>query len=37
MALRQQVFHALRDLTNAAYFADASTWAAIGYPGQQAV
>ncbi len=37
LALRQQVFHALRDLTNAAYFADASTWGAIGYPGQQAV
>ena len=33
LALRQQVYHALRDLTNAAYFADASAWTAIGYPG----
>lgn len=33
LALRQQAFHALRDLTNAAYFADRSTWSAIGYPG----
>lgn len=31
--LRQQLYHALRNLTNAAYFADASTWQAIGYPG----
>ncbi|HSI49974.1 MAG TPA: hypothetical protein VLA61_17005 [Ideonella sp.] len=34
---RQQVYHGLRDLTNAAYFADPGTWAAIGYPGPQAV
>ena len=33
LALRQQAFHALRDLTNAAYFADPGAWAAIGYPG----
>jgi hypothetical protein len=33
VAVRQQVYHALRDLTNAAYFADESTWAALGYPG----
>jgi hypothetical protein len=33
LALRQQAFHALRDLTNGAYFADRSTWAVIGYPG----
>jgi hypothetical protein len=33
LALRQQVYHALRDLTNAAYFADAAAWPAIGYPG----
>jgi hypothetical protein len=32
-AVRQQVYHALRDLTNAAWFADDSTWAALGYPG----
>lgn len=33
LALRQQVYHALRNLTNAAWFADRSSWAAIGYPG----
>lgn len=37
MALRQQAFHALRDLTNAAYFADPATWAKVGYPGPRAV
>ena len=37
LALRQQAYHALRDLTNAAYFADASAWADIGYPGPKAV
>lgn len=30
---RQQVFHALRDLNNAAWFAGPEAWAAIGYPG----
>ena len=34
---RQQVYHALRDLTNAAWFADAGNWAFVGYPGPQAV
>lgn len=33
LALRQQVYHALRDLNNAAHFADAAAWPAIGYPG----
>lgn len=33
LAVRQQAFHALRDLTNGAYFADPSTWQAVGYPG----
>lgn len=33
LAVRQQAFHALRDLTNAAYFADPSAWPTIGYPG----
>lgn len=37
LALRQQVFHALRDLTNAAYFADPAAWAVLGYPGPRAV
>ena len=33
LALRQQAFHALRDISNGSYFADSSTWQAIGYPG----
>ena len=33
LALRQQAYHALRDLTNAAYVADASTWPTLGYAG----
>lgn len=37
LALRQQAFHALRDITNASYFADPATWAAIGYPGPRAL
>lgn len=34
---RQQVYHALRDLTNAAWFADAGTWHFLGYPGPQVI
>jgi hypothetical protein len=30
---RQQVYHALRDLNNAAWFADSSHWGQMGYPG----
>lgn len=37
LALRQQAFHALRDLTNAAYFADPATWTLLGYPGPTAI
>lgn len=33
VAVRQQIFHALRDLCNAAYFAAPLSWAALGYPG----
>ncbi len=35
--LRQQAYHALRDLTNAAYFADAAAWPSMGYPGPKAL
>jgi len=31
--LRQQTYQALRDITCAAYFADPSTWQALGYGG----
>ncbi len=37
LALRQQAYHALRDLTNASWFSDPGTWAAIGYPGPREV
>lgn len=33
LTLRQQAYHALRDLTHAAYFASGATWAQLGYPG----
>jgi len=31
--LKLQAYHALRDLTNAAYFSDESAWLSMGYPG----
>ena len=37
LAVRQQAFHALHDLTNSSYLSDSATWAAIGYPGQRVV
>jgi hypothetical protein len=33
LSLRQQAYHALRDLTNAAWYAEPSSWVQIGYPG----
>ena len=33
VALRQQAYFALRDLSAAAYFAGPETWLALGYPG----
>lgn len=33
LSLKQQAYHALRDLTNAAYFSDPSAWGHMGYPG----
>jgi hypothetical protein len=33
LLLRRQAYGALRDLTHAAYFADASTWPLLHYPG----
>lgn len=35
--MRQQAYHALRDLTNAAWFADPSAWALLGYPGPRPI
>jgi hypothetical protein len=37
IALRQQAYHAMRDLTNAAYYADAQIWPLMGYPGPRAL
>jgi hypothetical protein len=31
--LRKQAYHALRDLTHAAYFSSSQTWSQFGYPG----
>lgn len=33
LALRQQAYAALHDITAGAYFSDASTWSMLGYPG----
>ncbi|GAB3472726.1 hypothetical protein GCM10011496_24340 [Polaromonas eurypsychrophila] len=33
LALRQQAYAALHDITTAAYFTDESTWPQLGYPG----
>lgn len=33
LTVRRQAYHALRDLTHAAFFADESHWALLGYPG----
>lgn len=35
--VRQQAYHALRDITSAAYFAEPGTWASLGYPGPMPV
>jgi hypothetical protein len=37
LLLRRQAYGALRDLTHAAYFADASTWSLLHYPGPGAL
>ena len=37
LLLRRQAYNALRDLTHAAYYADASTWLLLRYPGPRAV
>ncbi len=37
LGLRQQVYQALRELTNAAFFADAASWSLMGYNGQRPV
>jgi hypothetical protein len=37
LALRQQTYHALRDLTNAAYYADPQIWTLLGYPGPRVI
>ncbi len=37
LLLRRQAYHALRDLTHAAYFADPSTWPLLGYPGPRSL
>lgn len=37
LELRQQAYAALRDLTNAAFYADPAAWALLGYPGPRPV
>ena len=33
LALRQQAYQALHDITGSAYFAEPATWTVLGYPG----
>ncbi|AKJ31446.1 hypothetical protein [Caldimonas brevitalea] len=33
LALRQQAYHALRDLSAVSFYATPTSWAALGYPG----
>ena len=33
LTVRKQAFMALRDLTNASFYAEPGTWATLGYPG----
>lgn len=33
LTLRQQAYHALHEITAAAYFSDRGTWRQLGYPG----
>lgn len=37
LQLRQQAYHALRDLTNAAFYANPDVWPLLGYPGPNPV
>ena len=37
LAVRQQAYAALHDITAGAYFSDSSTWGLLGYPGPLAV
>lgn len=37
LALRQQAYQALHDITGGAYYADAGTWHVLGYPGPRAI
>lgn len=37
LLLRRQAYNALRDLTHAAFFADASTWTLLHYPGPRSL
>ena len=37
LMVRRQAYHALRDLTHAAFFADSAQWRLLGYPGPLAI
>jgi len=37
IGLRQQVYHALRDLNTLVFFNDPSSWALVGYPGPREI
>jgi len=37
IALKQQTYHALRDLNNGVFFADPAHWSLMGYPGPREI
>jgi hypothetical protein len=37
LGMRQQIYHALRELTNAAFHAGEETWPLMGYPGPRTI
>jgi hypothetical protein len=36
-SLKQQAYHALRDLTNASFYSNVAVWHMLGYPGPQGI
>lgn len=37
LATRQQIYHALRDLSSIAFFTDPAHWSLVGYPGPREI
>ncbi|MEJ6000972.1 hypothetical protein [Paucibacter soli] len=37
LGLKQQIYHALRDLSSLVFFSDAASWQLVGYPGPREI